>query len=77
MNEYRQFMQSPKAPKEMQDMPLDDLDCNMKRKDKAFNKFQKRVNLEPEQVFNISYKIMKFCGPNWGLCLSRILKSKG
>lgn len=64
MNEYRQFMQSSRAPKEMQDMPLDDLDCNMKRKDKAFNKFQKRVNLEPEQVFKISYKIM-FCWLNW------------
>ncbi|CAL1280398.1 unnamed protein product [Larinioides sclopetarius] len=50
MKEYRQFMQSAKAPKEMQDMPLDDLDAVMKKNDKAFNKFQKRIRLEPEQV---------------------------
>ncbi|GIY87076.1 programmed cell death protein 2 [Caerostris darwini] len=50
MKEYRQFMQSSKAPKEMQDMPLDDLDTLMQFKDKAFSKFQKRIKLEPEQV---------------------------
>ncbi|GFT59600.1 programmed cell death protein 2 [Nephila pilipes] len=50
MEEYRQFMKSVKAPKEMQDMPLDDLDIIMKENDKAFNKFQKRIKLEPEQV---------------------------
>ncbi|KAF8771858.1 programmed cell death protein 2-like [Argiope bruennichi] len=50
MKEYRQFMQSTKAPNEMQEMPLDDLDSVMKRNDKAFNKFRKRISLEPEQV---------------------------
>ncbi|GFS43398.1 programmed cell death protein 2 [Trichonephila inaurata madagascariensis] len=50
MKEYRQFMKSAKAPKDMQDVPLDELDNLMKKNDKAFNKFQKRIKLEPEQV---------------------------
>ncbi|GFW32474.1 programmed cell death protein 2 [Trichonephila clavipes] len=50
MKEYRQFMKSTKAPKDMQDVPLDELDNLMKKNDKAFNKFQKRIKLEPEQV---------------------------
>ncbi|CAL1280443.1 unnamed protein product [Larinioides sclopetarius] len=50
MKEYREFMQSAKAPKEMQDMPLDDLDTVMNINDKVFNKFQKRIKLKPKQV---------------------------
>lgn len=50
MQEYQQFMKSAKAPRELQDMPLDDLDVVMKRNDKAFNKFRKRIEIEPEQV---------------------------
>ncbi|GBN55458.1 Programmed cell death protein 2 [Araneus ventricosus] len=66
MTEYRQFMQSAKAPKEMQDMPLDDLDAVMKKNDKAFNKFQKRIKLEPEQVFAIIEE--NYCGCLQSMC---------
>ncbi|XP_035220619.1 programmed cell death protein 2-like [Stegodyphus dumicola] len=50
MREYHQFMQSSKAPRELQDVRVDDLDIVVKKKDKAFNKFQKRIKIEPEQV---------------------------
>lgn len=50
MKEYQQFMKSEKAPKDLQDVPLDDLDSVMKKNDKAFNKFRKRIEHNPEQV---------------------------
>ncbi|XP_054715923.1 programmed cell death protein 2-like [Uloborus diversus] len=56
MKEYRQFMQSAKAPKDLQDTQLDDLDSLMKKHDKTFNKFQKRIKLEPEQVLRYQRK---------------------
>lgn len=50
MKEYQQFMKSDKAPKDFQDTSLDDLDSVMKKNDKAFNKFRKRIEHNPEQV---------------------------
>jgi len=50
MKEYQSFMKSEKAPKELQDANLDDLDVVMKKNDKAFNKFRKRIEHDPEQI---------------------------
>uniref|UniRef100_A0A2L2Y6Z8 Programmed cell death protein 2 n=1 Tax=Parasteatoda tepidariorum TaxID=114398 RepID=A0A2L2Y6Z8_PARTP len=49
MKDYQKFLQSSSS-KELQDMPVGDLGYVEEKKDKAFNKFQKRVKLEPEQV---------------------------